>query len=528
MSALLMLVMAVAIAPARVVASEPLGIERAQWLLTRVGFAPAADDIAAFANLDQRAAVEQVLAQSGTHRATPPPDWSNDRIIPPRDLRAMTDEERRAERRAEVRRSLQLRAWWLTEMAATRQPLTERMTLFWHNHFVSAQPKVRYAQLMFRQNELLRANALGNFGTLLHAIAKDPAMLVYLDGATSRKSAPNENFAREVMELFTLGEGHYSESDVKDAARAFTGWSLDSETLQFTERRMWHDESEKSVLGQHGNFNGDEVLDILLAQPATAESIVSKLWREFVSPVPDPGRVTAIAARFRAANYKVEVALRELFNQPELIERNEDNALVKSPVELAIGLIRQSGGAIEDGNSLALAVAAMGQNLMAAPNVRGWPGGQAWITTQTLLARMQFVERALANSAPSSAAASVSATAADAAMTGEGDGMRARVSPGAVAASNPLAQTGGNGESESAVDGAAALRRVAARPAVRIDALTWLKPFAISPERIAGTTQRQALERAVLALPAVNGARSESLGLDALRALLRDPVYQLK
>src|SRR5258706_14366606 len=296
---LLTLAIATVLAPVPVVAAEALGTERAQRLLTRVASAPAPDDVAACASLDQRAAVEQVLAQSGSRAATPATEWINDRIVPPRELRAMTDEERQAERRAEVRRSLQLRAWWLTEMATTRKPLTERMTLFWHNHFVSAQPKVRYAQLMFRQNELLRANALGNLGTLLHAVAKDPAMLVYLDGATSRKSAPNENFAREVMELFTLGEGHYSESDIKDAARAFTGWSVDPASLQFSERRAWHDEREKSVLGRRGNFNGDEVLDILLAQPATAEFIVGKLWLEFVLPGPGPGRITAIAAPFR-------------------------------------------------------------------------------------------------------------------------------------------------------------------------------------------------------------------------------------
>ena len=153
----------------------------------------------------------------------------------------MSDEARRAELQKQIRMGLDLRGWWLREMVATPSPLTERMTLFWHNHFVSAQPKVRYTQLMYRQNVLLRGHALGRFDQLLHAVAKDPAMLIYLDSATNRRGSPNENFAREVMELFTLGEGKYSEDDIKQAARAFTGWSIDLDTGEYTFRRMLHD-----------------------------------------------------------------------------------------------------------------------------------------------------------------------------------------------------------------------------------------------------------------------------------------------
>ena len=193
--------------------------------LTRAGFAPADAEVAAYSTLTHNAAVDRLLAGALFTAVTPPPTWIEERLIPPRELRAMSDEARRTELQKQVRMGLDLRGWWLREMVASPSPLTERMTLFWHNHFVSAQPKVRYTQLMYRQNVLLRKHALGRFDELLHAVAKDPAMLIYLDSATNRRGPPNENFAREVMELFTLGEGQYSEEDIKQAARAFTGWS---------------------------------------------------------------------------------------------------------------------------------------------------------------------------------------------------------------------------------------------------------------------------------------------------------------
>src|SRR5450432_4935955 len=233
----------------------------------------------------------------------------------------------------QVREGLDLRGWWVEEMLATPSPLTERMTLFWHNHFVSSQQKVKLAELMYRQNVTLRANALGNFGVLLHAIGRDPAMVIYLDSAQNRKGTPNENFAREVMELFTLGEGNYTEQDVKEAARAFTGWSLDRTSGQFVFRRFIHDDGVKTVLGRTGNLDGDQVLDILLAQPATAEFVTSKLWREFVSPDPDPREVRRIAQLFRSSNYDIKVALRALLTCDAFWAPENRGTLVKSPVE---------------------------------------------------------------------------------------------------------------------------------------------------------------------------------------------------
>ncbi len=278
-------------------------------------------------------------------------------------------------------------------MRVTTSPLSEKMTLFWHNHFVSSDQKVRSPHLMYRQNLLLRRHALGNFATLLHEIARDPAMVIYLDNASNRKAQPNENFAREVMELFTLGEGHYTEHDVKEAARAFTGWSIDFDTGEFLFRAPQHDDGPKTVLGRSGNLGGEDVLRVLLAHPRTAEHVVEKLWREFVSPSLDPAEVKRIARRFRDSGYDIRAALRALLTSNTFYAEHNRATLIKSPVELVIGTLRQFRFSTGEMLPFALSVAQLGQNLFAPPNVKGWPGGEAWINSTTLLARKQLLER---------------------------------------------------------------------------------------------------------------------------------------
>ncbi|HUL63944.1 MAG TPA: DUF1800 domain-containing protein [Burkholderiaceae bacterium] len=479
-----------------------LGQERARLLLTRTGFAPSEAEASRWAELTQAQAVDRLLTQTTKTANRPPPAWVDEAIVKPRDLRAMSDTARKQERQTQVRYGLELRAWWLAEMATTPTPLTERMTLFWHNHFVSAQPKVRYAQLMYRQNVLLRNYAVRNIGALLHAVAHDPAMLIYLDTVTNRREAPNENFAREVMELFTLGEGNYSEVDVKEAARAFSGWSVDPDRTTFVFRPRLHDDGEKVVLGRRGAWQGDDVLDILLAQPATAEFIVRKLWLEFVSPRPDPERVHLIARHFSSSGYEIRVALRELFLQPELVERDQDNALVKSPVELAIGMVRQSGGELARPDALAATLVGMGQNLFSPPNVRGWPGGDAWITTQSLLARKQFLETSIRRA---------NAASSDDMLRGM-DAM-APSEKSDVGAARPFERQ---------------FRRLAQLRAAQIDLAGWLKSAGVYPERAVGEQGATNLAHNLVVLPPLSAPAAEALGVDALRALLLDPVYQLK
>lgn len=387
----------------------PIGEDGARHLLARTGFGPTAAEIRAWAQLDRRTAIDRVLATARTSPLTAPPASMAD-ASPLRPPAGASEAERSAFRREQVRTGIELRGWWLGEMLATDSPLTERMTLFWHNHFVSSQQKVRVTKLMYRQNLLLRRHALGDFGALLHAVSKDAAMLVYLDGVQNRRAAPNENFAREVMELFTLGEGRYTETDVKEAARAFSGWSLDRETGAYVFRPALHDRGEKTILGQRGRFDGDGVLDLLLAQPATAEFVVAKLWREFVSPEPDPAEVKRIAGAFRASGHRIPVALRELLATAAFWAPEQRGVLVRSPVELVVGTLRSVELHPADVTAFAFATAGMGQNLFSPPNVKGWRGGEAWIDTNTLLARKTFVEQ-LARYEESRAMASGGATA---------------------------------------------------------------------------------------------------------------------
>ncbi len=374
-------------------ASGPLGFDDARHLLNRTSFAANPEDIKSFAKLTRAQAVEQLLAGTRIPAVTSPPSWANEPFQSPRRLRTMTPEERMAAQREMLQRAFELQSWWLAEMLATPSPLTERMTLFWHNHFVSSQQKVRSPQLMYGQNELFRRHALGNFGALLHAVARDPAMVIYLDSASNRKGQPNENFAREVMELFTLGEGNYEERDIKEVARAFTGWGINLETGEFLFRQPAHDDGVKTVLGRTANLDGDAVLDILLEQPQTAEFLAGKLWREFVSPHPDPAEVKRIARVFRDSGYDIRAALRAILVSDAFYATQYRATLIKSPLDLVVGTLRQFKFKTGEVMPFVFTANQLGQSLFAPPNVKGWPGGEAWINATRLLARKAFLER---------------------------------------------------------------------------------------------------------------------------------------
>ena len=377
-----------------------IGVEEARHLLNRAGFGASDSEVRALAALSREQAVDQMLAATASEPTIAPPAFVRDPFRPYYRIRELDADARMAELRQRQQQGFALRAWWLHQMAVTPNPLAERMTLFWHGHFATSQQKVRSVRLMYRQHELLRREALGSFRRLLHEIARDPAMLVYLDNAGSRRQAPNENFAREVMELFTLGEGLYTERDVKEAARAFTGWSLDRDTGEYRYRRMWHDAGEKAVLGHTGRLDGTAVLDVLLAHPRTAERITAKLWREFISPVPDAAEVRRLAAIFRGADYEVKPLLRAMLLSDAFWAEANRASLIKSPVDVIVGTLRTFGIQPLDYRPAAFAVAALGQNLFTPPNVKGWPGGEAWIDASTLLARRQFVDRVFRGAEP--------------------------------------------------------------------------------------------------------------------------------
>jgi uncharacterized protein (DUF1800 family) len=372
--------------------SGTLSFDDARHLLGRTSFAAQPREIETYAKLTRAEAVDRVLSETKRHAGYPAPEWTKtyERVYRPE----MTQEQRQeAQRREQVVRGLELRAWWTAEMLTTASPLTEKMTLFWHNHFATSQQKVRVAQLMYRQNALFRQYALGNFGALLREVSKDPAMLIYLDGAQNRKGMPNENFAREVMELFTLGEGNYSEQDIKEVARAFTGWSIDQDAGEFRFRRAQHDDGEKTIFGNRGKFTGDDVVTLLLKHEKTAEFIVGKLWLEFVSPVPNKDEVKRIAKIFRESGYELKPTLRALLLSEDFWAPTNRAVLVKSPAELVVGSLRQFRFEVEDPAPFAVIMRQLGQDLFGPPNVKGWPGGETWLNTTTLLARKSFLNR---------------------------------------------------------------------------------------------------------------------------------------
>jgi uncharacterized protein (DUF1800 family) len=294
-----------------------------------------------------------------------------------------------------------LRAWWLYVMLHGGHPLREKMTLFWHNHFATSIAKVQDPGLMFRQNYLIRWHALARFGPLLREMSRDGAMLVWLDSNSNVKGRPNENYARELMELFSLGVGNYTEKDIREAARAFTGWHFDGEGYEFN--AAVHDDEPKTVLGRTGNHNGDDVVKIVLAQPACAKFLVRKLYRFFISEAVEPpdAFLEPLAQSFRASDYNISALLRTMLSSQHFFSEYAFRQRIKCPVEFVIGAVRAVYRETHEKDReyrplpqevLVPRMEAMGQQLFAPPNVKGWPGGRAWLNTSTMLARDNFAQ----------------------------------------------------------------------------------------------------------------------------------------
>ncbi|HZO24492.1 MAG TPA: DUF1800 domain-containing protein [Chloroflexota bacterium] len=282
-----------------------------------------------------------------------------------------------------------LQVWWLDKMVHTARPLQEKMTLFWHGHLTSALRKVKDPNLLQAQNELFRANALGNYGEILRAISRDGAMIRWLDLQTNRKGAPNENYARELMELFTLGVGNYTEDDVDEVARAFTGWSATPDG-QFVFRRMQHDFDQKTILGQTGPFDGDDVSDMLAASPTTARYMARKLFRYFAYPDPEPEVVGRLADVYLASSGSIKSVVEAILRSPEFSSDRAYRALIKSPTELIVGALRTLGADAVPPQAVQ-AMRLLGQELFNPPNVAGWFGNRSWINAATLLGRFNVL-----------------------------------------------------------------------------------------------------------------------------------------
>lgn len=287
-----------------------------------------------------------------------------------------------------------LSAWWAWRMLRTPAQLLEKTTLFWHGHFATSAAKVEDVELMYGQNQLLRQFALGDFPKMLLEISRDPAMLIYLDSVYNRKSHPNENYAREIMELFCLGEGNYSETDIRELARCFTGWEIKRKKFRFN--RYQHDTGEKSVLGTSGKFGGEDGVRIVAGHDAAPHFIAAKLVRYFVMDEPAPSKelIQPLADLLRRNDMQTGPVIRRILTSNLFFSAQSVGRKIKSPVELAIGFLRCLQGSTS-AYKVAEATEELGQGLFFPPSVKGWDGGRTWINSATLLGRSNLIRRLL-------------------------------------------------------------------------------------------------------------------------------------
>ena len=354
---------------------------RVAHLLRRSGFGATKAELDHFAAMGQTAATEAILNYSKTSNA------ALESQLPTIDLGGTPQPTAAA-----------IQAWWLQRMAQSARPLEEKMTLFWHGLLTSGLDKAGPAQLL-TQNQLFRGMALGNFDDLLKAVSKDPAMMVYLDTETNRKGKPNENYARELMELFTTGIGHYTEDDVRESARSFTGWTLQGgKQLRYASASQLvprlHDAGVKTFMGKTGTFTGDDIVEMLVPLRATAVRLSTRLFSFFAYPNPDQEIVNHLADTFQKAHYNVGAVVRQIFTMDAFYSDQAYRALVKSPAELVAQTLKATGANARGHTAAAAAMAPMGQVLFYPPNVAGWPGGSSWINSSTLLNRINFANAA--------------------------------------------------------------------------------------------------------------------------------------
>jgi len=301
------------------------------------------------------------------------------------DPKATADQKREAQKITQ-KQNVELNLNFLNQMTKSEDQLREKMAFFWHGHFATRVNNPKFNRQLLN---VIRKNALGNFKELLFEVSKSPAMLQFLNNQQNKKDHPNENFAREVMELFTMGRGNYTETDIKELARAFTGWGYNKEG-EFIDRPKQHDTGTKTFLGKTGNFNGDDVLNIILEQKATARFITTKIYKFFVNENPDQKNINKLSEEFYASHYDIKKLMESIFLSSWFYDKKNIGNKIKSPTELIAGMIRILPMEIKNPENITVYQKLLGQMLLFPPNVAGWPSGKSWIDSSTLMLRLQI------------------------------------------------------------------------------------------------------------------------------------------
>ena len=369
---------------------------KANHLLNRAGFGAPASLVDKLAGMPPAAAVDHLVSYEDIHFSFPDPEFiiSREAVL---EVNREVSKLRKAEnideadrlrqklRRAENAAIATLATWWLERMYSTPRPLEEKLTLFWQGHFVVSSQKVNDSEPIYNHHKLLRENASGSLKKLTTEVGKSPAMLRYLDNARSTKQHPNENWARELMELFTMGQGNYTEDDIKESARAFTGWSL--KNGEFAYRPQSHDDGEKTFLGKTGRFEGSDIIDIIFEQDVTARYFATELWTYFAYENPEPEVIDALAATLQRNNFYLKPMLRQMFLSKAFYSDRAIGQQIKSPAQFVVKLAHDMYLYPVPYREMSRASAALGQNVFAPPNVKGWDGGSAWINANALITR---------------------------------------------------------------------------------------------------------------------------------------------
>ena len=377
-------------------------------MLNRAGFGGSPEDVERFHAMGREQAVEFLLKPEEKIEAFPPPKWADlevamekaatamaERVKQRREMANMTPAEaanakrsaNKAQQMEQRQHAIEAQGWWFRRMLVTQAPLREKMTLFWHDHFATSFQKVKMPVLLMKQNGLFREHATGNFRELTQKVVRDPAMMLYLDTGKSNKENPNENFAREVMELFTLGEGNYTEEDVKEVARAFTGYRLNRLSGEVTQSRNTWDGGEKKILGSSGKFNGTDVVKLIFKTERCAEFMAEKIWEYFAYESPSPAALKALGKILRDADYEVAPVLREIFLSKEFYAEKSVGTQIKCPVQYLVQMLKELEMTEPPIGFPIYGQAQLGQILFMPPNVAGWDWGKAWVNTNTLLTR---------------------------------------------------------------------------------------------------------------------------------------------